>query len=46
MSTHAHVGRIREDFLSGIHSGVDGTPTFHINGIELETLLETLRSAI
>ena len=52
MSTHAHVGRIREDFLSGIHSGVNGTPTFYINGIryndswDLETLLETLRSAI
>ena len=52
MSTHAHVGRIREDFLSGIHSGVNGTPTFYINGIryndswDLETLLETLRSAV
>jgi protein-disulfide isomerase len=52
MSTHAHVGRIREDFLSGIHSGVNGTPTFYINGIryndswDLETLLETLRSPI
>src|SRR6266571_7800073 len=52
MSTHAHAGRIREDFLSGIHSGVNGTPTFYINGIryndswDLETLLETLRSAI
>ena len=52
MSTHAHAGRIREDFLSGIHSGVNGTPTFYINGIryndswDLETLLETLRSVI
>lgn len=52
MSSHVHAGRIREDFLSGIHSGVNGTPTFYINGIryndswDLETLLETLRSAI
>jgi protein-disulfide isomerase len=52
MSTHAHAGRIREDFLSGIHSGVNGTPTFYINGIryndswDLETLLERLRSVI
>jgi protein-disulfide isomerase len=52
MSSHVHAGRIREDFLSGIHSGVNGTPTFYINGIryndswDLETLLEGLRSAI
>jgi protein-disulfide isomerase len=52
MSTHAYVGRIRDDFLSGIHSGVNGTPTFYIDGIryndswDLDTLLETLRSAI
>jgi len=52
MSSHIHAGRIREDFLSGIHSGVNGTPTFYINGIryndswDLETLLEGLRSAI
>ncbi len=41
-------GRIREDFLSGIHSGVNCTPTFYINGIryndswDYETLLERL----
>jgi protein-disulfide isomerase len=52
MSSHVHAGRIREDFLSGIHSGVNGTPTFYINGIryndswDLETLLAGLRSAI
>ena len=45
MSTHAYAGRIRDDFLSGIHSGVNGTPTFYINGIryndswDLETIL-------
>jgi protein-disulfide isomerase len=52
ISNHAYAGRIREDFLSGIHSGVNGTPTFYINEIryndswDLETLLERLRSAI
>lgn len=52
MSSHIHAGRIREDFLSGIHSGVNGTPTFYINGIrydgswDLENLLEILRSPI
>ena len=52
MSSHFHAGRVREDFLSGVRSGVNGTPTFYINAIryndswDLETLSETLRSAI
>ena len=52
MSTHAHAHRIHEDFLSGVRSGVNGTPTFYINDIrynyswDLETLLQTLRSAV
>jgi protein-disulfide isomerase len=52
MSPHVHAGRILEEFLSGIYSGVNGTPSFYINGIryndswDLETLLERLRSAI
>jgi protein-disulfide isomerase len=29
-STYAH--RIREDFKSGVRAGVNGTPTFFING--------------
>jgi protein-disulfide isomerase len=28
----AHIGRVREDFESGVRSGVDGTPTFFIKG--------------
>ena len=50
MSSHAHAQRIHEDFLSGVRSGVNGTPTFYINGArydgswDLETLLKTLRS--
>src|ERR1700686_3481812 len=27
------VARVREDFLSGVRSGVNGTPTFFINGV-------------
>jgi protein-disulfide isomerase len=52
MSSHVHAGRIREDFLSGVRSGVNGTPTFYINEVryddsfDLETLLKTLRSVI
>ena len=46
MSSHTYAQRIREDFLSG----VNGTPTFYINGIryngswDLQTLLKALRS--
>jgi protein-disulfide isomerase len=52
MSSHVHADRIREDFLSGVRSGVNGTPTFYINEVrydgsfDLETLLKTLRSVI
>jgi protein-disulfide isomerase len=40
--------RVREDFASGVRSGVNGTPTFYINGIrhngsyELRELLEAI----
>lgn len=30
--THTFAPRVREDFLSGVRSGVNGTPTFFING--------------
>lgn len=29
---HTHLDAVREDFLSGVRSGVNGTPTFFING--------------
>ena len=32
LDQHAHVERVREDFMSGVRSGVNGTPTFFING--------------
>jgi protein-disulfide isomerase len=32
LATHAHADRVREDFMSGVRSGVNGTPTFYING--------------
>jgi protein-disulfide isomerase len=47
----AHAGRVREDFMSGVRSGVNGTPTFYVNGLrhdgsyELETLLAALERA-
>jgi hypothetical protein len=42
---------VREDLMSGVRSGVNGTPTFYINGArhdggyELETLLAALERA-
>jgi protein-disulfide isomerase len=32
VSGHGHLERIRNDFNSGVRSGVNGTPTFFING--------------
>lgn len=29
----AHMARVREDFQSGARGGVNGTPTFFINGV-------------
>jgi protein-disulfide isomerase len=46
--SHTTEGRVREDFLSGVRSGVNGTPTFFINGIrhdygyELNVLLAAI----
>jgi protein-disulfide isomerase len=51
LSEHVHAPRVREDFMSGVRSGVNGTPTFFINGVrhddsyELETLLAALKQA-
>jgi protein-disulfide isomerase len=33
---HVQADRVREDFLSGVHSGVNGTPTFFINGVRYD----------
>jgi protein-disulfide isomerase len=36
LEQHVHAARVREDFLSGVRSGVNGTPTFFINGIRYD----------
>jgi predicted DsbA family dithiol-disulfide isomerase len=52
LAEHVHRERVHEDFLSGVHSGVNGTPTFFINGrrhdgsYETETLFGTLERAL
>ena len=49
---HVYANRVREDFIGGVRSGVNGTPTFFINGLryddswDFETLLKTLRFTI
>jgi protein-disulfide isomerase len=51
MASGAHAERVREDFMSGVRSGVNGTPTFYVNGLrhddsyELESLLAALERA-
>jgi protein-disulfide isomerase len=36
MATHRHAPKVRDDFTSGVRSGVNGTPSFFINGIKHE----------
>ena len=51
LAQHVHAARVREDFMSGVRSGVNGTPTFYIDGVryddsyDLETLLAALERA-
>jgi protein-disulfide isomerase len=32
LAGHIYADRVHEDFLGGVRSGVNGTPTFYING--------------
>jgi protein-disulfide isomerase len=36
IAAHTYLPRIREDFMGGVRSGVNGTPTFFINGIRFD----------
>ncbi len=51
LAQHAYQDRVREDFMSGVRSGVNGTPTFFINGVrhdggyDRETLLAAIADA-
>ena len=52
LASRAHAARVRADFLGGVRSGVNGTPTFFINGVrhdgsyDLGTLLTVIEGAI
>lgn len=48
---HVHAARVREDFMSGVRSGVNSTPTVFINSVrhdgslDIDTLLTALERA-
>jgi NhaA family Na+:H+ antiporter len=33
---HVHADRVREDFLTGVRSGANGTPAFYLNGVRYD----------
>ena len=51
LAGHLYADRVREDFMSGVRSGVNGTPTFFINGLrhngsyDLTTMLAAIERA-
>jgi len=36
LAEHVYEDRVREDFVSGVRSGVNGTPSFYINGVRYD----------
>ena len=52
MSKHSFAAHIHRDLRSGEQSGVQGTPTFFVNGVrheeswDLDTLLRTIKSTM
>jgi protein-disulfide isomerase len=40
VQAEAHLSRIRDDFRSGARNGVNGTPTFFINGVRYDGPVE------
>jgi protein-disulfide isomerase len=52
LEEHRYAERVREDFLGGVRSGVNGTPTFFINGFrhdgsyDLQSLLDAVNEVV
>jgi protein-disulfide isomerase len=52
LGAQVHTDRIRADFMGGVRSGVNGTPTFFINGVrhngayDFDTLLAAIEAAM
>ena len=36
LAEHTHAGRVREDFLSGVRSGANGSPAFYLNDVRYD----------
>jgi protein-disulfide isomerase len=51
LADNLYAQKVRDDFMGGVRSGVNGTPTFFVNGVRydgahnLESLLAAVRSA-
>jgi len=51
LASHVYEPNVRDDFMSGVRSGVSGTPTFFINGVRydddytLEALVRAVQKA-
>jgi protein-disulfide isomerase len=51
LAGHRYAERVHEDFMSGVRSGVNGTPTFYVDGVryddsyDFDTLLAALQRA-
>jgi protein-disulfide isomerase len=51
LAAHVFAPRVHEDFMSGVRSGVNGTPTFFVNGmrhddaVDAQTLVAALERA-
>ena len=52
LASHVHAARVSDDVMSGVRSGVHGTPTFFIDGmrhegsVDFDTLLDALVQAM
>ena len=52
LDEHAHAEHVREDFLSGVRSGANGTPAFFLNGVrydgawDLDSLVAEVRKPL
>jgi len=36
LAGHVYKTKVRDDFMGGVRSGVNGTPTFHISGVRFD----------
>jgi protein-disulfide isomerase len=51
LAAHVHAPHVREDFMSGVRSGVNGTPSVFMNGVrydgpsDLQSMLQALEAA-